>query len=72
MYHSKTRKGGRRTPKSRTALKSRNRSYRRRVKSSRCRGKSVKACRGSAGCYVVSGKRRKFCRKYKNTRRSRK
>lgn len=69
MYHlkSKTKKarGGR---KNKSAL----RSYRRRVKSSRCRGKSVRACRGSAGCYVVSGKRRKFCRKYKNTRRSRK
>jgi hypothetical protein len=55
-----------------TKLRSRERSYRRRRKSSHCHGKSIKACRGSAGCYVVSGKKRKFCRKYVSRRRSRK
>ena len=45
------------------------RSYRRRVKSSHCRGKGPAACRGASGCRRASGKKRSFCRKSKNTKR---
>jgi hypothetical protein len=40
------------------------RSYRKRVRSSPCRGKG-----GSSGEYVSKGKKRSFCRKTKNTKR---
>ena len=64
------RRGGRR-PRTRAALKSRLRSYRRRVRSSKCRGKGPAVCRGSSGCKYASGRRRSFCRKSRNTRRHR-
>ena len=47
---------------------SRRRSYRRRVKSSPCRRKGPAVCRSMKNCKFVSKKRR-YCRKSKNTRR---
>lgn len=47
-------------------------SYRRRVKSSTCRKKGPAVCRSMPGCKYSSGKKRSYCRKVKNTRRSRK
>ena len=47
---------------------SRRRSYRRRVKASPCRKKGPAVCRSMKNCKFVSKKRR-FCRKSKNTRR---
>ena len=49
---------------------SRRRSYRRRVKSSACRKKGPAVCRSMSNCKFVSKKRR-YCRKSKNARRSR-
>ena len=46
------------------------RSYRRRVKASKCRGKKSRACKGTSGCKFVTKKRR-FCRKSRNTKRYR-
>ena len=48
------------------------RTYRKRVKSSKCRRKGPAACRGASGCKYAAGKKRSFCRKTKNTRRVRK
>ena len=65
-----TRRGGARrggTRKHRSSL-SRRRSYRRRVKSSPCRKKGPAVCRSMKNCKFVSKKRR-YCRKGKNTRR---
>ena len=46
------------------------RSYRRRVRGSKCRGKGPAVCRSLKGCkYVSRGKKRSFCRKRKNTHR---
>ena len=47
------------------------RSYRRRVKASACRRKGPAVCRSLSGCKYVSGSKRSFCRKSKNTRRVR-
>ena len=47
---------------------SRRRSYRRRVKSSPCRKKGPAVCRSMKNCKFVSKKRR-YCRKSRNTRR---
>lgn len=46
--------------------------YRSRVKRSLCRKakKSVKRCRRIQGCKFVSGTKRRFCRKKRNTRKS--
>lgn len=45
--------------------------YRRRVKSSSCRGKSVRKCYATSGCKPASGTKRTFCRKKHNTKRLR-
>ena len=46
------------------------RSYRKRVRSSPCRGKGPAVCRATKRCkYVSKGKKRSFCRKTNNTRR---
>ena len=46
------------------------RSYRKRVRSSPCRGKGRTTCRATKRCkYVSKGKKRSFCRKTKNTKR---
>ena len=47
------------------------RSYRRRVRSSACRGKGPAVCRSLSNCKYSSGRKRSFCRKGKNTRRRR-
>ena len=44
-------------------------SYRKRVKSSNCRGLMRAKCRTHANCKMTSGKKRQYCRKLKNTRR---
>jgi len=62
----RTRANRRRRPGSKTR-----RSYRRRVRSSKCRGAGPAACRGRSGCKYASGRKRSFCRKTKNTRRRR-
>ena len=45
------------------------RAYRRRVKTSACRGLQRRTCKGKMGCKYVSGSKRKFCRKSGNTKR---
>lgn len=56
-------------------MRNRNRSaqksYKRRVKSSPCRGKGPAVCRSNKSCKYASGKRRSFCRKKRSTRRRR-
>lgn len=47
------------------------RSYRRRVRASKCRGKKGYSCAAAPGCKMSKGKKRRFCRKSKNTRRQR-
>ena len=47
------------------------RSYRRRVRASKCRGAGPAVCRGRVGCKYASGRKRSFCRKSRNTRRRR-
>jgi hypothetical protein len=44
-------------------------SYRRRVKSSNCRGKVGVECRKSRGCKKAKGRSRSYCRKMTNKRR---
>jgi hypothetical protein len=45
--------------------------YRKRVRSSKCRGLGSRTCSRKPGCkYAYKGKTRKFCRKEKNTRRN--
>jgi len=66
-----SRRGGAKTRAMRRASLSRRRSYRRRVKSSACRGKGPAVCRSMDACKYSSGKKRSFCRKSKNTRRRR-
>ena len=51
--------------------RTRARSYRRRVKASKCRGKNRTACRRARRCKTAKGKKRTFCRKRRNTRRHR-
>ena len=55
----------------RARIRSAKRSYRRRVKASRCRGKKSIACRKAKGCKTARGKKRVFCRKTRNRRRHR-
>ncbi len=50
--------------------RSRNRSYMRRRKSSPCHKKRTSTCRSLSGCKVAMGKKRSFCRKSRNTKRS--
>lgn len=45
------------------------RSYRKRTRSSKCRGLRVRTCSKTAGCRTAKGKKRSFCRKGANTRR---
>ena len=44
-------------------------SYRRRVKTSKCRGKVGISCRKSLGCKKAKGRTRSYCRKMTNKRR---
>ena len=52
--------------KSRSSAK---KSYRNRVKSSKCRGLKTAKCRSSKSCKMALGKKRSYCRKMKNTKR---
>ena len=45
--------------------------YRRRVKSSSCRGLRGRTCSKKPGCKSASGTKRTFCRKKHNTKRLR-
>jgi hypothetical protein len=45
--------------------------YRKRVKTSKCRGMMTAKCRSSKSCKMALGKKRSFCRKAVNTKRSR-
>ena len=65
----KSRKGGR--MRTRASLKRAQKSYRRRRKASQCRGKGPAVCRSKPGCKYASGKKRRFCRNKKSTRRAR-
>lgn len=57
------------TRSSTKANATRKRVYRKRVKTSKCRGKGPAACRGTRGCkYSSKGKKRTFCRKSKNVK----
>ena len=47
------------------------RSYRRRVRSSKCRKLRGAVCKRTAGCKMARGKKRSFCRKTRNTKRHR-
>ncbi len=72
----KTRRGGRKSRKggrmrTRASLKRAQKSYRRRRKASQCRGKGPAVCRSKPGCKYASGKKRRFCRNKKSTRRAR-
>ena len=60
----RVKRGGAKKPRS-----SAKRSYRKRVKASRCRGKRASSCRQAPGCKYSMGKKRSFCRKSRNTRR---
>ena len=53
--------------RSRSAAKS----YKRRARSSPCRGKGPAVCRSKPGCKYSSGRKRSFCRKSRNTKRKR-
>lgn len=60
----RVKRGGAKKPRS-----SAKRSYRKRVKTSKCRGKRASSCRQAPGCKMSMGKKRSFCRKSRNTRR---
>jgi hypothetical protein len=47
---------------------SRVKTYRSRVKTSKCRKLGRATCRRTAGCKQANGSKRRFCRKGKNTR----
>ena len=47
------------------------RSYRRRIKTSNCRGLKLKKCNKNKTCKYAQGKKRSFCRKLINTQRVR-
>jgi|TARA_B110000858_G_C17507948_1_gene339092 hypothetical protein len=46
--------------------------YRKRVKKSPCRGKNKVSCRSTSGCKVSKGRKRTFCRKKLNTKKTNK
>lgn len=46
-------------------------SYRKRVKNSSCRGHAYSSCIMTEGCKMSRGKKRSYCRKAKNTKRTR-
>jgi hypothetical protein len=62
MYH----RGGR--VRTRGQKKAQRKSMRRHMKSSKCRGKSVRQCqRAKKSCKVARGPKRTFCRTRRNT-----
>ena len=48
------------------------RAYRELTRSSKCKAKPAGACCKTKGCKYVRGKKRRYCRKSKNTMRRRK
>ena len=58
--------------KTKKVSKTRARSYRRRAKSSPCKGKGPAVCRSLKPCKYTHGKKRSFCRRSKSTRKLRK
>ncbi len=50
----------------------RKRIYRKRVSKSPCRGKTNVTCKSTSGCKISKGKKRTFCRKKLNTKRTKK
>jgi hypothetical protein len=44
-------------------------SYRKRIKNSKCRGLKTAKCRSAKSCKMAFGKKRSYCRKMKNTKR---
>lgn len=66
MSQTRRIRGGSKKPRS-----SAKRSYRKRVRSSKCRGMKTAKCRNASGCKMAFGKKRSFCRKVSNTHRRR-
>jgi len=58
--------------KARRPTSSAKKSYRKRVRSSACRGIKSTSCANKSGCKMSKGKKRSYCRKTKNARRTRK
>ena len=52
-----------------TLLKTRRKLYRKRTKASKCRKKTQDKCKTMKKCKFTSGKKRKYCRKGRNTKR---
>ena len=68
-------KGRKRIPMTRErskSLKARRKTYRKRIKRNTmgCRGKGPASCRGKAGCKYTKGKKRNFCRRSKNAKKT--
>ena len=68
-------KGRKRIPMTRErgkSLKARRKTYRKRIKrnAAGCRGKRPASCRGKAGCKYTKGKKRNFCRRSKNAKKT--
>ena len=59
------------TRRQRKKSMSKRRAYRKRVKSSGCRGKVRSVCVTTSGCKYTNGRKRKFCRKSRNARLTR-
>jgi len=51
-------------------MMSRKRSYARRLRTSPCRSKGTRRCARTRGCSYTNGKKRQYCRKSKNTKRT--
>ena len=47
-------------------MSSAKKTYRKRIKSSMCRGKTGRKCTKVKGCKIAKGTKRSFCRKKKN------
>ena len=62
---------GRRMYRTRAQKSKAMRSYRRRVKRSTCRNKTMKRCRSAPGCAIARGRKRTFCRRAANVSRKR-
>ena len=62
---------GRRMYRTRAQKNKAMRSYRRRVKRSTCRNKTMKRCRSAPGCAIARGRKRTFCRRAANVSRRR-
>ena len=68
MVQTRKIRGGR--VRTRASIRRALKSYRRRRKLSKCRGKSKKVCKRMRSCKVAKGPKRSFCRTRKSHRRS--